>query len=89
MQSLCKGLNISELIVKFIIKTTDEVGKDKWLISRRNVFGHVILEEAGLLDNFSSELTVLGKVSSINKSITIDTFRLVEPQFDEVFRLLD
>jgi hypothetical protein len=88
-ESSAEGINVCELIVKFLIKTVDEVSENQW-------FGCWLLEvlvQVELTERFlgkiSSERTISLQVLSTHKTITIHTLRLVEPKFDKVIWFLD
>lgn len=90
MQSSGKSLSVRELIVKLVIKTSNEVSKDKRFISRSKVFSQIeLVGETGPFSNISCKFTVSGKISSIYKSISVNTFRLVQPELDEILRFFD
>jgi len=77
------------LIVFLLIKTFDEVGKDKrfgnWGLE---IFGQVEFGERFLSD-IGSQGAVLSQVLGVDQTITVDTFGLVDPQFDKHVGFLD
>lgn len=88
VKHFCQSISVGELIVEFLVKTTDEVGEDEGLGSGTEVFLQVELGE-GLGGDIGSELTIFSQVRIADKSITIDSLGLVDPQSNELIRLLD
>lgn len=88
LESVCHGIETWELIVGLVIKSSDELGEDKWLWGWAEILLQVELGET-LSTDFESSSLVSCQVGSIDKSITIDSLRLMDPEFHKVIWLFD
>lgn len=88
VKHLGEGIDVGELIVKFLIESSNEVSEDERLRSSTEVLLQVELGE-GLGRDISGKLTIFSQVRIADKSISINSLGLVHPQSDELIRLFN
>ena len=88
LESISHSIKTWELIVGLVIKSSNELGEDKWLWGWAEILLQVELCET-LSADFESSSLVSSQVGSIDKSITIDSLGLMDPEFDKVVWLFD
>lgn len=90
LKSLGKSLLVGELIVELVIQTGYEVGKDKWLSSwSEELLDLSTILREGLVADIVSGALELVEMLEVDKSISIDSLTLVDPELNEVLRSLD